>query len=321
MNNDKTTRGVLEEFGKKYTDPRDLKDVSLGGGANIYIVWYSEKANKAFYFICIQKTLPAVIAKYKSDTRSNKVTLSAELLTAYKEYQDLDIYVVVLNIYKLREFTNTLSRNETSWINIKKSDKVKTPGLCCVYMLKHISTGYFYLTYSSVTYADSSIKKMMLTNVSTTINKTLKLMEKGSSRGDDHPHTVFINQMRPIRVLDLMTDNQWSISMVVDEVAKATIDTTVEELKNKYNKDMCLNIIDTAMKTNKNNFVSKLQSYKKNYPDVNAEELDEAGDYFTRHMTAMAVENLHSKYDIAIQLGWRDMEIDKLKKQVTESEE
>lgn len=51
----------------------------------------------------------------------------------------------------------------------------------------------------------------------------------------------------------------------------------------------------------------------KRYPYVSAIELDRAGDYYSRHVAAMTEEGLHSKTDIAGQLGWRDMTIDTLK--------
>ena len=41
--------------------------------------------------------------------------------------------------------------------------------------------------------------------------------------------------------------------------------------------------------------------------------MDEEGKYFSRHMSAMTSEALHSKSLIAAELGWRDMEIDRLK--------
>lgn len=44
-------------------------------------------------------------------------------------------------------------------------------------------------------------------------------------------------------------------------------------------------------------------------------ELDRAGGYYHRHVAAMTEEGLHSKADIAAELGWRDMEIDRLQSQ------
>lgn len=41
-------------------------------------------------------------------------------------------------------------------------------------------------------------------------------------------------------------------------------------------------------------------------------ELDKVGGYYHRHVAAMTEEDLHSKADIAAELGWRDMEIDRL---------
>ena len=41
--------------------------------------------------------------------------------------------------------------------------------------------------------------------------------------------------------------------------------------------------------------------------------LDEMGGYYCKHVTAMTRENLHSKSDIAAELGHRDVQIDSLK--------
>ncbi|UKO79082.1 hypothetical protein [Escherichia coli] len=38
-------------------------------------------------------------------------------------------------------------------------------------------------------------------------------------------------------------------------------------------------------------------------------ELDAAGGFYIRHVTAMTKEELHNKSDIAAELGWRDMRI------------
>lgn len=51
---------------------------------------------------------------------------------------------------------------------------------------------------------------------------------------------------------------------------------------------------------------------KKEYPEICPMELDEVGGYYAKHVSAMTAEELHSKSDIAIQLGWRDMQIDRL---------
>jgi len=42
-------------------------------------------------------------------------------------------------------------------------------------------------------------------------------------------------------------------------------------------------------------------------------EMDRAGNYYCRHVSAMTREALHSKSEIAAELGWRDMHIDQLK--------
>ena len=54
----------------------------------------------------------------------------------------------------------------------------------------------------------------------------------------------------------------------------------------------------------------------KQYAERDAMALDEAGGYYCRHVSAMAVEHLHSKSDIAAELGWRDMQIARLNDQL-----
>lgn len=51
---------------------------------------------------------------------------------------------------------------------------------------------------------------------------------------------------------------------------------------------------------------------EKLYKERNVAELDTAGNYYFKHVSAMTGENLHSKSDIAAELGYRDMIIDKL---------
>lgn len=46
------------------------------------------------------------------------------------------------------------------------------------------------------------------------------------------------------------------------------------------------------------------------YPDHDAREL---GEYYTRHVYAMTAEDLYAKSGIAVQLAWRDREIDRLR--------
>ena len=52
------------------------------------------------------------------------------------------------------------------------------------------------------------------------------------------------------------------------------------------------------------------------YAERNARQLDKAGGYYIRHIQAMTKENLDRKSDIAAELGYRDMIIDQLRKQV-----
>ncbi len=54
-------------------------------------------------------------------------------------------------------------------------------------------------------------------------------------------------------------------------------------------------------------------SIEKQYPEVCPMELDIDGGYYGRHVDAMTRENLHSKSDIAAQLGARDREIGRLR--------
>lgn len=59
----------------------------------------------------------------------------------------------------------------------------------------------------------------------------------------------------------------------------------------------------------------------KQYSERDAMELDKVGGYYFRHVLAMTADGLHSKSDIAAELGWRDMQIDALQEQVREMAE
>lgn len=50
------------------------------------------------------------------------------------------------------------------------------------------------------------------------------------------------------------------------------------------------------------------------YLERDAQALDEAGGYYTRHVCAMTRERLDAKSDIAAELAWRDKRIDELSK-------
>lgn len=50
-------------------------------------------------------------------------------------------------------------------------------------------------------------------------------------------------------------------------------------------------------------------SEEKQYAERDLMGMDEAGNYYCRHITAMTREGLDSKSDIAAELGWRDMQI------------
>lgn len=57
------------------------------------------------------------------------------------------------------------------------------------------------------------------------------------------------------------------------------------------------------------------------YRERDAWELDKAGGYYSRHVMAMTSEGLHSKGDIAAELGFRDMKIDQLEAEWRAQEE
>lgn len=46
------------------------------------------------------------------------------------------------------------------------------------------------------------------------------------------------------------------------------------------------------------------------YAERDIERLDEMGGYYFKHVSAMTSEDLHSKREIAAELGWRDAVID-----------
>ena len=51
---------------------------------------------------------------------------------------------------------------------------------------------------------------------------------------------------------------------------------------------------------------------RKHYAERDIMAMDFAGNYYCRHVSAMTVEGLHSKSDIAAELGFRDQRIDAL---------
>lgn len=59
----------------------------------------------------------------------------------------------------------------------------------------------------------------------------------------------------------------------------------------------------------------------KHYAERDAKALDDAGGYYVRHVSAMTSEKLHSKSDIAAELGHRDMLIDQLRRQLEIAEQ
>lgn len=52
------------------------------------------------------------------------------------------------------------------------------------------------------------------------------------------------------------------------------------------------------------------------YAERDTMELDEAGNYYFKHIMAITSEQLHSKSAIACELAYRDMLIDKLTKEL-----
>lgn len=55
----------------------------------------------------------------------------------------------------------------------------------------------------------------------------------------------------------------------------------------------------------------------KQYSERDAMELDEVGGHYFRHVLAMTAEGLHSKSEIAAELGWRDMQIAELQERLS----
>lgn len=56
-------------------------------------------------------------------------------------------------------------------------------------------------------------------------------------------------------------------------------------------------------------------SEEKQYAERDLMGVDVTGNHYCRHISAMTREQLHSKSDIAAELGWRDMQIAELKAQ------
>ncbi len=52
------------------------------------------------------------------------------------------------------------------------------------------------------------------------------------------------------------------------------------------------------------------------YAERNPMKLDEAGNYYFKHVDAMTGEGLHSKSDIAAELGYRDKKYDDLMEEI-----
>lgn len=67
--------------------------------------------------------------------------------------------------------------------------------------------------------------------------------------------------------------------------------------------------------------MSAINEITKQYAERDAEALDVAGNYYTRHVCAMTAEGLHRKTDIAAELAWRDMQIDDLREKLAKKAE
>lgn len=61
-------------------------------------------------------------------------------------------------------------------------------------------------------------------------------------------------------------------------------------------------------------------SEAKQYAERDLMEMDYAGNHYCRHVSAMTREGLHSKSDIAAELGWRDMKIAALQQKMDAAE-
>jgi len=59
---------------------------------------------------------------------------------------------------------------------------------------------------------------------------------------------------------------------------------------------------------------------KKLYGDRDIVYLDYLNNYYSKHVSAMTSESLHSKSDIAAELAWRDLRIDLLQTQLENKE-
>ena len=59
----------------------------------------------------------------------------------------------------------------------------------------------------------------------------------------------------------------------------------------------------------------------KHYEERNVVELDEIGNHYSNHVSAMTSEGLYSKSDIAAELGYRDAMIDSLKSKLQSAEQ
>ena len=62
--------------------------------------------------------------------------------------------------------------------------------------------------------------------------------------------------------------------------------------------------------------IDKAKVTRTEYGLRNHMELDELGNYYSRHVQAMTAEDLHDKSDIAAELASRDAAIDRLKDEV-----
>ncbi len=66
---------------------------------------------------------------------------------------------------------------------------------------------------------------------------------------------------------------------------------------------------------------AKRRAEPKLYADRDIISLDKAGNFYSKHVSAMTREGLHSKSDIAAELAFRDYEIERLRAELKSHEE
>lgn len=317
---------VIGKYAKKYIDHRDLTDVRFGSvGGRIYVLWFSNKANKVYYYLTLQKTTLGVISKFKSDVRSDKITLSSELMQTHRQHNDLVMYIAAMDHYRLRALTDDLAACGVSLVNIKKEKSRVSDDALYVYKLTHTPTGFYYLGHKTGVFDIDTVRKHLLINLSKTLTTSLTSESKRRVSGwralepSKHPHSRFIQRMSIGLGTDIAAFSGWTTEIIPDVKNSEEALALLEKDKGLDEPSMCLNIVVKTEKTRriKKTLVSTdVSSDKIHYPEQDPEELDEAGNYVSMHVLAMTAEKLESKFDIACQLAWRDKQIDDLKKDI-----